>query len=88
MGFLVSKSGLKNYFETKSVKYGLAFRIDRGFHRVENRRLLDEILVGNILPRKGRFLADYERENSPLFTAMYGANPELNQRLKPGTPVI
>ena len=48
-----------------------AASIDRGFHSPANRTRLDELLVDNVLPRKGRLSkADREREQGETFVAM------------------
>ena len=48
-----------------------AARFDRGFHSPANRTRLDELLVDNVLPRKGRLSkADRDREQGETFVAM------------------
>ena len=48
-----------------------AASFDRGFHSPANRTRLDELLVDNVLPRKGRLSkADRDREQGETFVAM------------------
>ena len=48
-----------------------AASFDRGFHSPANRTRLDEVLVDNVLPKKGRLSkADREREQGETFVAM------------------
>ena len=49
---------------------------DRGFHSPANRTRLDEVLVDNVLPKKGRLSkADREREQGETFAAMRRQHP-------------
>ena len=51
---------------------------DRGFHSPANRARLDELLVDNVLPKKGRLSkADREREQGETFAAMRRQHPAV-----------
>ena len=53
-----------------------AASFDRGFHSPENRARLDELLVDNVLPRKGYLSkADQDREQGETFAAMRRQHP-------------
>ena len=55
---------------------------DRGFHSPANRVCLDELLVDNVLPRKGRLSkADKERESGAKFVAMRKKHPGIESKI-------
>ena len=59
-----------------------AASFDRGFHSQANRARLDELLVDNVLPRKGRLSkADREREQGETFAAMRRQHPAVESAI-------
>ena len=55
---------------------------DRGFHSPANRARLDELLVDNVLPKKGRLSkADRELEQGETFAAMRRQNPAVESAI-------
>ena len=55
-----------------------AVSFDRGFHSPANRARLDELLVDNVLPKKGRLSkADRDREQGETFAAMRRQHPAV-----------
>ena len=55
---------------------------DRGFHSPANRTRLDELLVNNVLPKKGRLSkADREREQGETFVAMRRQHPAVESAI-------
>ena len=59
-----------------------AASFDRGFHRPANRTRLDEVLVDNVLPKKGRLSkADREREQGETFVAMRRQHPAVESSI-------
>ena len=59
-----------------------AASFDRGFHRPANRTRLDEVLVDNVLPKKGRLSkADREREQGETFAAMRRQHPAVESAI-------
>ena len=55
---------------------------DRGFHSTANRARLDELLVDNVLPRKGRLSkANREREQGETFAAMRRQHPAVESAI-------
>ena len=59
-----------------------AASFDRGFHSPANRTRLDEVLVDNVLPKKGRLSkADREREQGETFVAMRRQHPAVESAL-------
>ena len=59
-----------------------AASFDRGFHSPANRVRLDELLVGNVLPKKGRLSkADREREQGETFAAMRRQHPAVESAI-------
>ena len=59
-----------------------AASFDRGFHSPANRTRLDEVLVDNVLPRKGRLSkADREREQGETFVAMRRQHPAVESAI-------
>ena len=59
-----------------------AVSFDRGFHSPANRPRLDELLVDNALPRKGRLSkADREREQGETFAAMRRQHPAVESAI-------
>ena len=59
-----------------------AVSFDRGFHSPANRTRLDEVLVDNVLPKKGRLSkADQEREQGETFVAMRRQHPAVESAI-------
>ena len=59
-----------------------AASFDRGFHSPANRVRLDELLVDNVLPKKGRLSkADREREQGETFAAMRRQHPAVESAI-------
>jgi len=59
-----------------------ACSFDRGFHSPVNRARLDELLVDNVLPRKGYLTtADKERESGATFVAMRRRHPGIESKI-------
>ena len=59
-----------------------AASFDRGFHSPANRTRLDEVLVDNVLPKKGRLSkADREREQGETFVAMRRQHPAVESAI-------
>ena len=59
-----------------------AASFDRGFHSPANRARLDEVLVDNVLPKKGRLSkADREREQGETFAAMRRQHPAVESAI-------
>ena len=59
-----------------------AASFDRGFHSPANRARLDELLVDNVLPKKGRLSkADREREQGETFIAMRRQHPAVESAI-------
>ena len=59
-----------------------AVSFDRGFHSPANRARLDELLVDNVLPKKGRLSkADREREQGETFVAMRRQHPAVESAI-------
>ena len=59
-----------------------ATSFDRGFHSPANRTRLDEVLVDNVLPKKGRLSkADREREQGETFVAMRRQHPAVESAI-------
>ena len=59
-----------------------AASFDRGFHSPANRTRLDELLVDNVLPKKGRLSkADREREQGETFVAMRRQHPAVESAI-------
>ena len=59
-----------------------AASFDRGFHSPANRTRLDELLVDNVLPKKGRLSkADREREQGETFAAMRRQHPAVESAI-------
>ena len=59
-----------------------AASFDRGFHSPANRTRLDEVLVDNVLPKKGRLSkADREREQGETFVAMRRRHPAVESAI-------
>ena len=59
-----------------------AVSFDRGFHSPANRTRLDELLVDNVLPRKGRLSkADREHEQGETFLAMRRQHPAVESTI-------
>ena len=59
-----------------------AASFDRGFHSPANRTRLDEVLVENVLPKKGRLSkADREREQGETFAAMRRQHPAVESAI-------
>ena len=59
-----------------------AASFDRGFHSPANRAGFDELLVDNVLPRKGRLSkADREREQGETFAAMRRQHPAVESAI-------
>ena len=59
-----------------------ATSFDRGFHSQANRTRLDELLVDNVLPRKGRLSkADRDREQGETFAAMRRQHPAVESAI-------
>ena len=55
---------------------------DRGFHSPANRVRLDELLVDNVLPRKGDLTtADKERESGATFVTMRRRHPGIESKI-------
>ena len=55
---------------------------DRGFHSPANRARLDELLIDNILPKKGRLSkADRDREQGETFAAMRRQHPAVESAI-------
>ena len=55
---------------------------DRGFHSPANRTRLDELLVDNVLPRKGRLSkAERDREQGETFAAMRRQHPAVESAI-------
>ncbi len=60
--------------------HGCSF--DRGFHSPANRVRLDELLVDNVLPRKGDLTtADKERESGATFVTMRRRHPGIESKI-------
>ncbi len=56
---------------------------DKGFHSVENRRRLDELLEDNVLPRKGRWTqADRIRETGTVFRGARQQHPAIESAIR------
>ena len=59
-----------------------AVSFDRGFHSPANRARLDEVLVDDVLPKKGRLSkADREREQGETFVAMRRQHPAVESAI-------
>ena len=59
-----------------------AASFDRGFHSPANRARLDELLVDNVLPKKGRLSkADRDREQGETFAAMRRQHPAVESAI-------
>ena len=59
-----------------------AVSFDRDFHSPANRARLDELLVDNVLPKKGRLSkADREREQGETFAAMRRQHPAVESAI-------
>ena len=59
-----------------------AASFDRGFHSPAKRTRLDEVLVDNVLPKKGRLSkADREREQGETFVAMRRQHPAVESAI-------
>ena len=59
-----------------------AASFDRGFHSPENRARLDELLVDNVLPKKGRLSkAERDREQGETFAAMRRQLPAVESAI-------
>ena len=59
-----------------------AASFDRGFHSPENRAHLDELLVDNVLPKKGRLSkAERDREQGETFAAMRRQHPAVESAI-------
>ena len=59
-----------------------AVSFDRGFHSPANRVRLDELLVDNVLPRKGRLSkVEREREQCETFAAMRRQHPAVESAI-------
>ena len=59
-----------------------AVSFDRGFHSPANRARLDEVLVDNVLPKKGRLSkADREHEQGETFVAMRRQHPAVESAI-------
>ena len=59
-----------------------AASFDRGFHSPENRARLDEVLVDNVLPKKGRLSkAERDREQGETFAAMRRQHPAVESAI-------
>ena len=59
-----------------------AASFDCGFHSPANRARLDELLVDNVLPKKGRLSkADREREQGETFVAMRRQHPAVESAI-------
>ena len=59
-----------------------AASFDRGFHSPENRARLDELLVDNVLPTKGRLSkAEQGREQGETFAAMRRQRPAVESAI-------
>ena len=59
-----------------------ATSLDRGFHSPANSTRLDELLVDNVLPRKGRLSkADRDREQGETFAAMRRQHPAVESAI-------
>ena len=55
---------------------------DRGFHSPENRARLDEVLVDNVLPKKGRLSkAERDREQGETFAAKRRQHPAVESAI-------
>ena len=59
-----------------------AVSFDRGFHSQANRARLDEVLVDNVLPKKGYLSkADQDREQGETFAAMRRQHPAVESAI-------
>ena len=59
-----------------------AASFDRGFHSPANRTRLDEVLVDNVLPKKGRLSkAERDREQGETFVAMRRQHPAVESAI-------
>ena len=59
-----------------------AASFDRDFHSQANRARLDELLVDNVLPRKGRLSkAEQDREQGETFAAMRRQHPAVESAI-------
>ena len=59
-----------------------AVSFDRGFHSQANRARLDELLVDNVLPKKGRLSkAEQDREQGETFAAMRRQHPAVESAI-------
>ena len=59
-----------------------AASFDRGFHSPANRTRLDEVLVDNVLPKRGRLgKAEREREQGETFVAMRRQHPAVESAI-------